>query len=207
MIVKKYVHSCLFVDDSDKTLIVDPGIYSEEALGSVLANISRLDYVLITHEHADHMSVSLIKKIVTKFPKVTIISTPSVQEILSKEGVAVETKGDQFIEIESVPHEKVIGSTPQNVLFHIGNKLTTPGDSHSFNTTREVLALPVQAPWGSMVGAVELALKLKPKKIIPIHDWHWNDEARAGLYNMLESYFKDHNIEFYKPSTNEAIEV
>jgi len=203
MKISKHVHSCLLVEEAGTTILIDPGNYSKLDVDS----LEKLDFILITHEHEDHMYIPLIKKAVEKFPEVQIISNASVAEILGKEGLKVSTEGNDFIEIETVRHEKVIGKTPENVLFRIFNKLTHPGDSHSFESTTEVLALPIQAPWGSYVTAIEKAVQLKPKTVIPIHDWQWKDEARKGLYERSVAYLKEHGIEFKSVETGEVVEV
>ena len=203
MKISKYVHSCLLVEESNTTILIDPGNYSELDTDS----LEKLDFILITHEHEDHMHIPLIKKAVEKFPDVQIISNSSVAEILGKEGLKVSTEGNEFIEVKKVKHEKVIGDTPKNVLFRIFNKLTHPGDSHSFESTTEILALPIQAPWGSYVAAIEKAIKLKPKVVIPIHDWQWRDEAREKLYEMAVTYLSKHGIEFKSVETGDVVEV
>ena len=142
------------------------------------------------------MHVPLIKRIVRKFPDVRIISNKSVAAILGKEGLKVATKGNGIIELTPVPHERTLHGAPENVMFAIAGKLTHPGDSLCFSSTKEVLALPIQAPWGSMVAAIEKAARLKPKFVIPVHDWHWNEKARKRLYGMAAEYLKRRGIEF-----------
>lgn len=198
MHITKHVHSCLLVEDEGKTVLIDPGEYTAEENALDLDSINQLDYLLITHEHPDHCYVPLIKEIKAKFPNVKMISNASVAEILEKEGLEVNNEGDDFISLKLVSHEYVFGNTtmPQNCLFTINKKLTHPGDSLSFDETAEILALPVQAPWGTITQAAQLAAKLKPKIVIPIHDWHWNQKAREGLYKRLEDYFKGLGIKF-----------
>lgn len=200
MKITKFVHSCLLVEDQDKIVLIDPGEFSVELLKPRFVTIPKLDYLLITHEHFDHMDIPLVREIVAKF-KPKVISTESVRDILGKEGIEVQTVGDEYIELEPVPHESIspLGQAPQNIMVHVGGKLTHPGDSHTFSQTKEILALPIQAPWGSMINAVNLALKLKPKKIIPIHDWHWNNEARESQYKRLQEFFLTNGINFITP--------
>ncbi|HVS58804.1 MAG TPA: hypothetical protein VHD60_03650, partial [Candidatus Saccharimonadales bacterium] len=80
-----------------------------------------------------------------------------------------------------------------------------PGDSHSFKETEQILALPVQAPWGSTIHAIRLALELKPKYVIPIHDWHWSDEARQQMYERFEKVFGSNGITFCKMKSGEPV--
>ena len=63
MKVSKHLHSCLLVeDDAGPVALLDPGNYTLEESALPVDELSRLDFVLITHEHQDHMSVPLIKK-------------------------------------------------------------------------------------------------------------------------------------------------
>ncbi len=102
---------------------------------------------------------------------------------------------------------KFMGPVCQNLVVTINNKLTHPGDSHHFSKTAPILALPVQAPWGSTSAAAELAVSLKPEIIIPIHDWHWNEKARENMYSRLEDFFGKQGIKFIKIQDGTPIEV
>lgn len=198
MKISKFVHSCLLVEDQGKTVLIDPGSYSVEEKALNIQTLPPLDYLLITDEHFDHMHIPTVKELAQKFPDMKIISTKSVKEILGKEGIDVSIENDENIQITQSKHEQVFGMTQmaENVCFTVFNKLTHPGDSFSFTQTSEILALPLQAPWGHLTQAVELATQLKPKIIIPIHDWHWKDEAREGFYSRLKQYFSGLNIQF-----------
>jgi L-ascorbate metabolism protein UlaG (beta-lactamase superfamily) len=209
MKISKHIHSCLLIEDQGKTVLIDPGQYSFEAKALDLGSITKLDALLITHEHPDHFYLPAIKEILAKFPKTPIISNPSVVELLKKENITASSLGNEFVEIEEAPHEHVFGvaQMPKNVLFRVFGKLTHPGDSEHYDLKTEVLALPVQAPWTATTAAVERAVKLKPKVIIPIHDWHWNEEAREGLYGRFVNYFKENGIDFKPLKTGEVVEV
>lgn len=205
MQVTKYIHSCLFLEEAGKTILIDPGNYTYQAQVLTLDSIKNLDYLLITHEHADHFYLPFIKEILSKFPDVKIMTNNSVVNLLSKEEISASSEGNEFIKLEAVPHEKVWGSNPpENLLFTINNQFTDPGDSHHFESLTRVLALPVQAPWGSTTDAVNLAEKLKPEVIIPIHDWHWHDQAREAMYKRLADYFAKIGIKFIPMMTGKT---
>ena len=208
MQVTKFIHSCLFIEEGGKKFLIDPGNYTKEAAALNVSSLGSLDYLLITHEHPDHLDLSLIKEIVEKFPNIKIMSNHSVKTLLEKEGINVLTESDQMVRLETVPHEKVFGSNPpENIMITIADKLVDPGDSHHFQTKAPILALPVQAPWGSLTQAVELAESLKPQIILPIHDWHWNDQARQMLYKRLEDYFAKLGIKFIPLQTAESVNI
>lgn len=208
MKISKHLHSCLLVEEAGKVILVDPGNYTamEGALNINLLN--QLDDIVITHEHTDHMDIPTIKQLVAKFPNVRIFSNNAVKDILGNEKIEVQTASNEHVQMSPVPHEKIwFGSPVPNLMVTLFGRLTTPGDSHSFTVQTEILALPVQAPWGSTTRAVELAIELKPKVIIPIHDWHWKDEARKGFYQRLHEYFGENGIDFKAVETGDVIEV
>src|SRR3990167_1958183 len=87
MKISKYIHSCLLVEDEGKTILIDPGNYTFEEKGLDIGKLEKLDFLLITHEHPDHMHMPLIKEILEKFPQAQIISNNSVKKILEERGI------------------------------------------------------------------------------------------------------------------------
>ena len=208
MKITKYLHSCLLLEENNTSILIDPGIftYNENVLN--LANITKLDYLLITHSHSDHFHMPFVKEIMIKFPNVQIITNPDVASLLGNEHIIAKTTGNEFINLAAVQHEKIFfGEVPQNTLFTVFDELIHPGDSLSFQESATIFALPIQAPWGSTTWAVETAIKLKPQVIIPIHDYQWKDEVRIAMYDRLEEYFKEVGIEFKKPETGIPLEI
>ncbi len=206
MIISKHIHSCLLIEENNKVFLIDPGNYTYEEGGLNLDKLTKLDYILITHEHPDHMYLPFIKDIINKFPNVKIISSDSVVSILKKESIDASSDADVGISFKESPHEEVFGIIPpKNIVFTLFNKIVHPGDSLQFKKTVEVLALPVQAPWCSLTQSVAYALLLKPRYIIPIHDWHWNEKAREAFYQRLVKYFSDREIEFKSLKTGEKV--
>jgi L-ascorbate metabolism protein UlaG (beta-lactamase superfamily) len=203
----KYVHSCLLVETPDRVAIFDPGVYSEEALN--VNDLKQLDDIFITHEHADHNSLPLIKQLFTRFPKVRITTTPNVVSQLAAENIIAETTAPEDVQFFNSPHEGHLPfiAPPQQIGIHYLDMLSDPGDSHSFTETKEILALPITAPWGSTMSAIDIAVKLKPKYVLPIHDWFWRDEARTMLYDRLEKMFEEQGMKFFKLETGRPIEI
>lgn len=210
MKVTKFVHSCLLVETPDRTAIFDPGTMSAEALGAAIPGLSRLNDILITHVHQDHCSPELIKQLVAKFPDVRITGTDEVVAELANAGIRSGNTPPEGVTFFDSPHESMaplIPVPPQEIGVHYLNTFSHPGDSHSFKETKAILALPVAAPWGSSAKAINLALELKPRYIVPIHDWHWRDEARELMYGRFEQVFGDNGIKFYMLQTGQPIEI
>lgn len=206
MKITKFGHACLLVEmpePHNRTVLFDPGSFSPIDV----ASLEYLDDIFITHNHGDHMDKDLIKKLVAKFPEVRITATPEAVEQLKEEGIAASSEPAEGATFFDSPHEAISplmnSEPPQEIGIHYLDKLSHPGDSHSFAETKEVLALPVQAPWGSANNAVKLGLKLKPTYIIPIHDWHWNEDARKATYRMMEKVFEGAGITFISPVNGE----
>ena len=211
MKITKFVHACLLVETPDRVAIFDPGEFSWSSGLFDVNTLERLDDIVITHEHFDHFDVGFVKALVEKFPKVTITAVPLVCDKLSEIGIAnAQSTASEGVEIEQVAHESMAPLAPPpnpNFVVHYLRRLTHPGDSHHFTGTKEILALPINAPWGTWRRAAELGLELKPKTIIPIHDWHLNSEARAGAYDRFEAFFKEHDITFIKVVDGQPIEL
>lgn len=210
MKITKFVHSCLLVEMPEpinRTVLFDPGIFSVNALN--VESLEYLDDIIITHEHPDHFNLETIKKLVTKFPDVRIKTPASLVPKLEAEGVAAVTDAVDGIEIFDAPHEEVkpIFWYPDNIGIHYINLLTHPGDSFHVTETKPIFALPITAPWAATVEAVKLGLQLKPQHIIPIHDWHWRDEAREQMYASFEKLFKESNITFHKMETGKPVVI
>jgi len=212
MKITKFIHSCLLVEmpaPINRTTLFDPGAMSEPALN--IEKLEFLDDIIITHEHADHLHLPLIKKLVAKFPSVRITAPASAAQQLHLEGIQASSEPSEGIAFFESPHEIIRPfypyDPPEEIGVHYLDMLTHPGDSHSFSQTRPILALPVTGPWGSVVAATKLALELKPQHIVPIHDWHWSDAARADSYDNLEKVFSEQGITFHKLQTGEPITI
>ena len=204
MKITKLVHSCLLVEmpaPVNRTVLFDPGAMSTVDVDS----LEYLDDIVITHSHGDHVDMGVMKKLVAKFPDARILTTSEVVEQLKGEGITATTQPPEGFELFQSPHESTepLFPRPEQIGVHYLGKLTDPGDSHSFKETKEVLALPITAPWGSAIKAANLAIELKPKYVIPIHDWHWSDAARESMYNLIGDQLEKRGITFIKPVNGE----
>lgn len=208
MKITKFVHACLLVETPERVALFDPGTMSEQALD--VASLSRLDDIFITHEHADHFSLKLVESLVKKFPKVRITSTGPVVAALASKGITGSTNPPEGVSFFDSPHESkppLMPVGPEQIGVHYLDALSHPGDSHSFHETKPILALPVTAPWGTSFKAISLAFELKPRHVLPIHDWHWRDEARELMYDRFEQVLGGQGIKFYKLQTGQPVEI
>jgi L-ascorbate metabolism protein UlaG (beta-lactamase superfamily) len=201
--ITKYVHSCLLVEENSRAVLFDPGDYSHASGMLDVDALPELEAALITHGHFDHCNVDVLKSIRQRSPEVPIVSNPEVVEKLESENIQATTQAPEGIACREAKHQPLPWRTPapDNWSFTVFDRLTHPGDSLQISQSGPVFALPMQGPWGSLREALDLALQLRPEKVIPIHDWHWRDEAREALYKQTQDFLGQYGIEFL-PVTN-----
>jgi len=191
--ITKLVHACLLVEVDGRRTLIDPGSFSWADERLELSAVEGVDRILITHEHADHVSTDFVRAALERSNDAAVETTPALQVILAEQGIESVTEGTPRF---AAPHERLpIGPGPQNVGFHVGAALSHPGDSHSFVETMPILAMPFIAPWGSLVGGVDRTRLVRPKYVIPIHDWFLSEEGAAGIYRLAEMGLADDDIE------------
>ena len=180
--ITKLVHACLLVEANGKRILIDPGSFTWSDERFDLSMVEGVDRILITHEHADHVSTDFVRGCVERSNGAEVETTQALRDILGAEDVeAVVTGTPQF----AAPHERIpLGPGPQNTGFHIEGVISHPGDSHSFAETMPILAMPFAAPWGSMVAGVDRARLVRPRYVVPIHDWFLSEGGKGFIYRL-----------------------
>ncbi len=207
MKITKLTHACLLVEMPEpvnRTVLFDPGLMSVQSVRD--ADLRFLDDIVITHGHFDHFNLDLVKELAGNFPDVRILAPQPVVDTLEEQGITASSQPSEGMELFESPHEQMLPlgeQPPAEIGVHYLDLLSHPGDSHSFTESKRILALPVDAPWGTTVRAAQLATDLKPDYVIPIHDWMWRDEWRKQFYDNLAQYFQGQGITFIKPVDGE----
>lgn len=177
MKITKLGHCCLLIETRGKRILTDPGSYTVEAH----SKLEDIDYILFTHEHADHYHLDSLKVILEKNPQALVYTNNSVSELLDKEYIkhAQINNGDSIklgeISVVGIGerHAQMHSSIPlsANLGFFIDERLWYPGDAFTDpERPVEILALPVSGPWMKISEAIDYALELKPKIAFPVHD-------------------------------------
>lgn len=203
--ITKLVHACLLVETGGTRTLIDPGTFSwrDERLDPSM--VEGVDRVLITHEHADHVSVEFLRAALERSNDAAVETTPALREQLVEHDINAVTDGTpQF----AAPHERIpIGPGPQNVGFHVGGVVSHPGDSHSFAETMPILAMPFIAPWGSLTSGTDRARLVKPRYVIPIHDWFLSEGGRTVMYRLAKMALAEDGIELVEVGDFETVEL
>src|SRR5437868_582009 len=107
MKISKNLHSCLLVEEQDKTFLFDPGIFTYQEKALDINKLEKLDYILITHDHPDHLYLPFVQELLTKFPNTKIITNNAIVEQLAKQNIPATYEGDSLVSITKVPHESL----------------------------------------------------------------------------------------------------
>ena len=193
MKIKKLGHCCLVVDINGKRVMTDPGFFTIEAQ----KREKKIDLVLITHEHSDHLHIESLKELLKNNPDIKVITNDSVGKFLIEVGIKYEVLENKVVtnildvelEAHDCKHEEVFENfgQVQNTAYFIGKRLFYPGDSF-YNPDKpvEILALPVAGPWVRIKDATKYALEINPKICFPVHDGMLN--TFGGSHKVPEMF-------------------
>lgn len=186
----KKSHACIRLEKDGRTLVIDPGSFTEED-----ATVGA-DAILVTHEHADHFNEDRLRAGLEANPAAEIWTLKSVADQLAAAfpgRVHTVGHGDTFTaagfdvqvhgELHAVIHPDIPRITNIGFLvddgrvFHPGDALTVP------DHTVETLMLPVMAPWSKISEVIDYVREVKPQRAYDIHDALLTDLARP-IYDM-----------------------
>lgn len=212
MQLTKYTHSCVRLDDGDRTLVIDPGVFSE-----VDAALDGAQAVLITHEHPDHFDVDKLRAALERDPQLRVWAPQSVVEQLSvgeqaeavatehsfeAAGFSVRTFGGQHAVIH--PSIPVIA----NVGYLIDDSVYHPGDSFTVPTTKvEALLAPLHAPWSKLSEVIDFAVSVRAPRTLNLHDSLLTDIGRTMVEGQVGRIGGAHGTEFTHLAPGETLTV
>ncbi len=176
MKVTKLGHCCLLIEIRGIRFLTDPGSYTTEQ-----NNLNGIHYVVISHEHTDHLHLESLKTVLKNNPQAKVITNKSVGAIIEKESIpfAVIADGDSLdvggitIAGYGLKHKLIYKEYEQveNTGYMFDGKLYYPGDAfHDPKVPVDILALPVTGPWCTIAEAMDYAIAIKPRVAFPVHD-------------------------------------
>lgn len=216
MKVTKLVHSCLIVEHEGKKVLVDPGNYSWNSGIVNQDSLRDIDYVLVTHAHPDHIDETFASVVNELSPNAIWYVTPATKEKISVlPGVHLETESAlSDVRYISSEHADLThwGACKDHTSFVLFDVMLISGDCHTLTKMHDasIFAVAINGgPWGSVKTCLNMiaAMDVKPMKVIPLHDWHWNDEARKNFYTGLVDAFDKMGIEFVPLQNGASVEL
>ncbi|MFM2340042.1 MAG: hypothetical protein RLZZ360_678 [Candidatus Parcubacteria bacterium] len=202
MNITKIGQCCLLIETAGKRILTDPGRFT-----TAQNDLTAIDLILITHEHADHLHSDSMAQIMKNNPQAQVVTNESVGRMLTELGIAysvleeaVETDVcDVCIEARAGKHVEIFGEFGQveNTGFFIDKTLFYPGDAY-LNPGKPVpiLALPVSGPWCAIKDALNYAVTLAPKQAFPVHDAVLNDDGMNLVHGLCKNQLANHQIDF-----------
>lgn len=211
MIVRKFQHACFTVEQDDRSVVVDPGVWSDDFVTPENAVA-----IIITHEHQDHLDESKIREIVKTNPETIIVSHSDVISQLSDMNTKVVNPNESIsisgfqIEFFGGEHAAISPDRPAiaNLGVMINDKLYYGGDSFATpNKHVDLLALPISAPWMKYSEAEAYLQSVKPKIVFPTHDAILSDHGKELADRMMSDASKKIDARYERLSPNEPLEI
>jgi L-ascorbate metabolism protein UlaG (beta-lactamase superfamily) len=197
-------HSCLLIETERTRIVIDPGSFS------TVDELGRVDAVLVTHQHADHLDVERLRGLIEDNEGLALHTDPGSAEQLEKQDLSVHVNrpgesysiGDITVTpageqhafnhpyVPTVPNVGVLLEGDGVRLFHPGDALDAePGPV-------DYLAVPVSAPWTAVRDGIEFVRRIAPARgIIPIHDALLSEAGRRMYLMHLGNFGLEGGVE------------
>jgi L-ascorbate metabolism protein UlaG (beta-lactamase superfamily) len=213
MQLTKFTHACVRLDDGDRTLVIDPGVFSEvnEAVDGTSA-------ILITHEHPDHIDADKVRAALARDSRLRLYAPNSVTSSLADLGEQVVTvaPGDEFeaggftVKGFGGQHALIHPMIPTivNVGYLVDGSVYHPGDSFTVpNAAVSTLLLPTNAPWSKASEMVDFAIAVRAPRAHQIHDGLVNARWAGLVGTQLANIAGPHGVEFKNLDVKESVTV
>jgi L-ascorbate metabolism protein UlaG (beta-lactamase superfamily) len=187
--IAKYQHACFVATKAGKSVVVDPGIWSDDFVvpNGVVA-------IVVTHEHPDHCDTQKLAAIIGNNPEAIVYGHESVVTKLTglpAQAVTpgeVVTLGGLSLQFFGGEHARIDSTLPAiaNLGVVINDELYYPGDSFTIpDVAIKTLALPIAAPWAKFSETADFLRAIKPVSVFPTHDAILSDHGKQLLDSMF----------------------
>jgi L-ascorbate metabolism protein UlaG (beta-lactamase superfamily) len=208
----KFTHSCVRFDDGDRTLVIDPGVFSE-----VDAALDGTDAVLITHEHPDHVNADALRAAAKANPRLRVWAPPNFAASLELgEQVVTVAPGETFqaggfdVEVFGGQHALIHPTVPlvQNNCYLVDGAVYHPGDSFVVPPKQpRVLLLPIAAPWSKTAEVVDFMVSVRAPRALPIHEVVLSEPGLRLVEGHVTRIGAEHGVEYTPVDAGSTLSV
>jgi L-ascorbate metabolism protein UlaG (beta-lactamase superfamily) len=212
MELTKRGHACVVLDDGERRLVIDPGMFTEEDA------LDGADAVLITHEHADHFAPDRIRAALDGDPELEVWTNRSVAEQLGGVGGRVHSVGDGDaltvagfdVHVHGELHAQIhpdlpripnVGFLVEGLVFHPGDALTVPGEPVP------TLLLPMHAPWSKVAELIDYVRAVDADQAFAVHDALLSETGLGVVSGLLGERGPGTPTPFSRLAPGESVEL
>lgn len=202
MILTKYEHACVTLEEDNQILVIDPGGLTTDFIAP-----EGVVVIVITHEHFDHFDHDQIAAIVDKNPEAMIIGHQAITsqiEVFTTRSVEagntidvgpfhmVFTGGQHALIHASIPVIANLGVLINELFYYPGDSFVLPGQPI------DTLAVPAGAPWMKTGEAMDFLGIVGPRLAFPTHDRLLSEQGKAVADRLLGGAAQTHGIEYVR---------
>lgn len=218
MLLTKYTHACVRLENDGEVLVIDPGSFSE-----VDQALQGAGTVLVTHEHADHVDLERLPPILAASASIQVYAPAVVAEQLrGRDGAATErihtvepgqafdvpgfrirTFGGQHALIHPlIPMVANIGYLVNETVYHPGDSFIVPD-----GLTAPVVLVPIHAPWNKVSEVIDFITAMRAGRAFPIHDGLLNETGRGLVEKHVASFGARYGTRYERLDPLQSVEL
>jgi L-ascorbate metabolism protein UlaG (beta-lactamase superfamily) len=192
MELTKHAHACVTLSQGDGRLLIDPGVYTPDAVELIGQSAT----VLITHEHPDHFHEEAIAAALDERPELRVYGPAAVvnrwqgrpgQITAVAEGDRLQLEGFDVAVFGDL-HAPIHADVPRcaNVGYLVDGRVYHPGDAYYVPPAPvTTLLLPTSGPWTKLGEAVDYVRAVDPGQVLQIHELMLSEMGQRSTAQFL----------------------